>query len=66
VCVEVGDDGIGGTSIGGPSDGLTAGRGLVGMRERVEAFAGDVRSGPRTPRGWLVTARLRVAEDLPS
>ena len=44
----------------------TAGRGLVGMRERVEAFAGDVRSGPRTPRGWLVTARLRVAEDLPS
>ena len=66
VCVEVADDGIGGTSIGGSSDGLIAGRGLVGMRERVEAFAGDVRSGPRTPRGWLVTARLRVAEDLPS
>jgi signal transduction histidine kinase len=61
VCVEVADDGIGGTSIGGSS-----GRGLVGMRERVEAFAGDVRSGPRTPRGWLVTARLSLAEDLPS
>jgi signal transduction histidine kinase len=66
VCVEVADDGIGGTSIGRSSDGSTAGRGLVGMRERVEAFAGDVRSGPRTPRGWLVTARLRVAEDLRS
>jgi signal transduction histidine kinase len=66
VCVEVTDDGIGGASIGGSSGGSTAGRGLVGMRERVEAFAGDVRSGPRRPRGWLVTARLRVAEDLSS
>ncbi len=71
VCVEVADDGIGGTSIGDSSGGSsaaqsTAGRGLVGMRERVEAFAGDVRSGPRTPRGWLVTARLSVAEDLAS
>ncbi len=63
VCVEVTDDGIGGTSIGGSSDGSTAGRGLVGMRERVQAFAGDVRSEPRTPRGWLVAARLRVAEE---
>ncbi len=66
VCVEVADDGIGEASVGGPPDRSTQGRGLVGMRERVEAFAGDVRSGPRTPRGWLVTANLRVAEDLPS
>jgi signal transduction histidine kinase len=66
VCVEVTDDGIGGTAIGGSSDASTTGRGLVGMRERVEAFAGDVRSGPRTPRGWLVTARLSVAEEPPS
>ena len=66
VCVEVADDGIGQASVGGPPEGSTAGRGLVGMRERVEAFAGDVRSGPRTPRGWLVTAHLRVAEDRPS
>ena len=66
VCVEVADDGIGEASVGGPPDRSTQGRGLVGMRERVEAFAGDVRSGPRKPRGWLVTANLRVAEDLPS
>jgi signal transduction histidine kinase len=66
VCVEVADDGIGGTSIGGPRNRSTTGRGLVGMRERVEAFAGDVRSGPRTPRGWLVTARLSVSEELAS
>ncbi len=66
VCVEVTDDGIGGTAIGGLSDASITGRGLVGMRERVEAFAGDVRSGPRTPRGWLVTARLSVAEEPPS
>jgi signal transduction histidine kinase len=63
VCVEVTDDGTGGTSTANAPDGSTAGRGLVGMRERVEAFAGDVRSGPRTPRGWLVAARLSLAEE---
>ena len=62
VCVEVADDGNGGASVGGPPDRSTPGRGLVGMRERVDAFAGDVRSGPRTPRGFLVTARLSLAE----
>jgi signal transduction histidine kinase len=67
VRVEVADDGIGGeTSLGGPPNRSTTGRGLVGMRERAEAFAGDVRSGPRTPRGWLVTARLTVTEELTS
>lgn len=67
VRVEVADDGIGGeTFLGGPPNRSTTGRGLVGMRERAEAFAGDVRSGPRTPRGWLVTARLTVTEELTS
>jgi signal transduction histidine kinase len=67
VCVEVADDGVGGVSVDGSSEvsiaGSIAGRGLVGMRERVETFAGDVRSGPRTPRGWLVTARLSMAAE---
>ncbi len=27
------------------------------MRERVEALGGEVASGPRNPRGWLVSAR---------
>lgn len=40
-----------------PTDG--AGRGLIGMRERVEAVGGRVAAGPRPDgRGWLVRARM--------
>ena len=56
VDVDVSDDGTGGDAAGSPT-----GRGLIGMRERVEAFGGEVRSGPRNPRGWAVSATLRVA-----
>jgi len=56
VCIEVEDDGVGGASSPGH------GRGLAGMRERVGAFGGEVRSGPRTPHGWLVSARLNLEE----
>jgi signal transduction histidine kinase len=56
VCIEVEDDGVGGASSPGH------GRGLAGMRERVGAFGGEVRSGPRSPHGWLVSARLRLEE----
>jgi hypothetical protein len=31
------------------------------MRERVDAFGGEVHAGPREPTGWQVTARLRLA-----
>jgi signal transduction histidine kinase len=55
VRVEVDDDGVG--SGGGPR---AAGGGLTGMRERVSAFGGDLDCGPRQPRGWRVTARLRL------
>jgi signal transduction histidine kinase len=60
VRVEVADDGAGAS--GGTLRPGT-GRGLTGMRERVEAFGGDVHSGPRTPRGWLVSARIHVAAE---
>jgi signal transduction histidine kinase len=63
VCVEVADDGAG-------ADRRTVtsgtGRGLIGMRERVEAYGGDLRSGPRTAGGWQVSARLHVAGEQPS
>jgi signal transduction histidine kinase len=55
VRVEVEDDGTGGT--GKPR---APGGGLTGMRERVSAFGGELDCGPRQPRGWQVTARLRL------
>lgn len=46
-----------GTGAGsGASDGK--GHGLVGMRERVEAFGGSVVTGPRANGGWRVAATL--------
>jgi signal transduction histidine kinase len=56
VRIEVDDDGR------GPAAGADSGtgRGLAGMRERVGALGGEVVSGPRTPHGWSVTARLRL------
>jgi signal transduction histidine kinase len=42
----------------------TTGRGLAGMRQRVLAFGGEVQSGPRSPAGWRVSARLRLNQDL--
>jgi signal transduction histidine kinase len=50
--VEVEDDGTGQDPAAGP------GSGLLGMRERVRAYVGEVLAGPRVPRGWRVCARL--------
>lgn len=44
-----------------PSDG--AGGGLIGMRERVRAFGGTFRAGPRQPAGWTVSALLPLVDD---
>ena len=32
----------------------------MGMRERIHAYGGEVRAGPRQPGGWTVSARLRL------
>jgi len=53
ILVSVTDDGQSGTV---PGD--HAGRGVVGMRERVILYGGTLDAGPRTSRGWSVTARF--------
>src|SRR5688500_16283414 len=51
--VDVSDDGRGAT----PADGT--GRGLTGMRERVDVLGGTVEAGPRPEgRGFRVRARM--------
>jgi signal transduction histidine kinase len=52
--VEVADDGVG--SSGVPSGG----HGLIGMRERVVLFGGDLETGPARGGGFAVKARLRL------
>jgi signal transduction histidine kinase len=54
--VDVDDDGAGAAA---PAT-ASVGSGLVGMRERVHAYGGDVHAGPRRPEGWKVSARLRL------
>lgn len=39
-----------------------SGQGLIGMRERAAAYAGQVAAGPRGSGGWLVEARLACPE----
>ncbi len=64
VTVEVTDDGQG---LAAPTgDGQArVGHGLIGMRERVAAFGGDLEAGPRPGGGFRVVARLPLAADQP-
>jgi signal transduction histidine kinase len=60
VTVEILDDGRGAaTSTGGGRAGT--GHGLIGMRERVAAFGGDLEAGPGPDGGFRVAARLPLA-----
>src|SRR6516225_3519496 len=54
--VDIDDDGAGATA---PAPAGVGG-GLIGMQERIHAYGGDVRAGPRQPGGWRVSARLRL------
>jgi signal transduction histidine kinase len=62
VTVEVIDDGRG--AVTSASDGQAGtGHGLIGMRERVQAFGGDLEAGPRPGGGFRVAARLPLAAE---
>jgi signal transduction histidine kinase len=62
VMVEVTDDGRGVTAPTG--DGRArVGHGLIGMRERVQVFGGDLEVGPGPVGGFRVAARLPFAVD---
>jgi signal transduction histidine kinase len=58
VGVTVRDDGV-----GTAPNGAGAGRGLVGMRERVELFGGTLDAGPLPDGGYAVSAHLPLAAD---
>ncbi|MFD0308613.1 sensor histidine kinase [Streptomyces sp. NPDC127119] len=54
ITVEVGTDGSG-SGAGSPGG---SGRGLAGLRERVDILGGDFSAGPRTEGGFVVRARI--------
>jgi signal transduction histidine kinase len=58
--IEVSDDGRGAVTSLSHSGG---GHGLIGMRERVEIYGGELTSGPRPGGGFVVRAELPVASD---
>ncbi|MDF5754987.1 histidine kinase [Spongiactinospora sp. TRM90649] len=61
VSVQVVDDGRGAAS---PGPGPYGGHGLVGMRERVGMFGGELRAGPRAEGGFEVYARFPLGGEM--
>ena len=53
--IDVVDDGLGAKAA---KDDAHRGRGLIGMRERVALFGGELKAGPRPEGGFAVHARI--------
>ena len=56
--LNVVDDGRGGRA----ANGATGGHGIIGMRERVALFDGELAAGPRAGGGYFVRATLPIPE----
>jgi signal transduction histidine kinase len=62
--ITVSDDGCGSGPGDGPGDGnnggraATPGRGLLGLRERLALYGGELTAGPRPGGGWQVRAAM--------
>jgi signal transduction histidine kinase len=56
--ITVGDDGHGGGTGGGTGGGAEPGRGLLGLRERLALYGGELVAGPLPGGGWRVRAVL--------
>jgi signal transduction histidine kinase len=54
--IEISDDGHGALE-----EAPAGGHGLIGMRERVALFGGDLATGRRNGGGYAVRARLPIA-----
>jgi signal transduction histidine kinase len=68
--VQVDDDGTGATDPAGPTAAAASahdgpGRGIAGMRERVQALGGTFEAGPRPGRGFRVRARFPIERITP-
>ena len=59
--LQVLDDG----AITAPVNGETGGHGLIGMRERVALYGGELTASPRAGQGYEVRARLPLEERAP-
>jgi signal transduction histidine kinase len=60
VTVEVADEGPARPAGGDRGRAAGSGHGIIGMRERVAVFGGELTAGPRPEGGFLVRARFPV------